>query len=110
MCTVSMVMDGWNPLIPQPSRTVPWPPYPNVVPGTIPDPAFIPYNPRVAEEYNNEDLRKMLDAFMKVYEGAKAFDEASGQPDCEDPEKTRLLERVEELERRLDALEDWKNS
>lgn len=34
-------------------------------------------------------------------EGAKTVDKLTGQPDCEDPEKAKLVARVEELEKKL---------
>lgn len=41
--------------------------------------------------------------FMKLVKFAEQFDEETGQPDCIDPEKAELLERVEKL---LEKLED----
>lgn len=36
-----------------------------------------------------------LEEFKKLLEAAKKFDEKTGQPDCEDPEKAKWIEIVE---------------
>lgn len=46
--------------------------------------------------------KEMLAEFHKLIEAAKQFDKISGQPDCEDPEKTKWIEVVE---RKVDS---WK--
>lgn len=42
-----------------------------------------------------------IDLFHSMVTDAKAFDIESGQPDCEDAEKAKLVERIEELEKQL---------
>jgi len=37
-----------------------------------------------------------LDTFKKMVEDAKKFDKLTNQPDCEDPEKMKWVEPVEE--------------
>ncbi len=48
---------------------------------------------------NDIDVVDILDSFMKAREAAKVVDELTGQPDCVDPEKAKLIERVAELEK-----------
>ncbi len=42
-----------------------------------------------------------IDLFHNMVADAKRFDEESGQPDCQDPEKAKLEERIAELEQQL---------
>lgn len=86
MCFTSAVMETWQPHIPTawPVSTVPFVTNPPTVPPDL--------------------LRELLAAFRKAYEAAETFDRLTGQPDCVDPEKAKLLDRVAELERRLEAL------
>lgn len=92
MCFTSAVFDQWNPYVP------------SVTPQPITWPQTSPA-PQVAPPYTNEELRELIDAFKQALEAAKRFDRLTKQPDCEDPDKAKLLERVAELEQRLDALE-----
>jgi len=64
------------------------------------------FNPDLAAEVAR--LRKLIDEFREAVEAAKKIDVLTKQPDCEDPEKAKLLDRVAELERRLDQLEKSK--
>jgi len=43
-----------------------------------------------------------LKAFLKLVEAAKEYDRKTGQPECEDPEKAQILERIMD---RLGAIE-----
>lgn len=43
-----------------------------------------------------------IDLFKRMVADAKVFDEESGQPDCEDPEKAKVTERIENLEKELE--------
>jgi len=78
MCAVSMVFDygyknpPWN-----------WPTYPNQ---PLPD----------------SDAWKSIKKYLEMIEKAKEFDEASKQPNCEDPKKAEFME---EVLKRLDAIE-----
>jgi hypothetical protein len=89
MCTVSMIMDHgrhefWphrEPLLPKP-----WfEPFPGIP--MKPLPGLPPIDPSVPED--------SLKDFLKLFEAAKKYDETSGQPDCEDPEKIKVLEAVQ---------------
>jgi len=88
MCTVSMVFDYgrrvWPEPYPAPPPFSPWP-FPNVAPSPDPLPT--------KEEW---------EAFWELVEKARKFDELTGQPDCEDPQKS---EWVKAIEARLDRLE-----
>lgn len=48
--------------------------------------------------YNQE----RIDLFRRLIQDAKTFDVEAGQPDCEDPEKAKLEEHIDELEKELD--------
>lgn len=87
MCATSVIFDQYGPWIPTPQQQ--WPQRPI-------DPA----------PYSNGELRELIDSFKEALEAAKKFDRLTNQPDCEDPDKAKLLDRVVELERRLDAIEN----
>jgi hypothetical protein len=42
-----------------------------------------------------------INLFYNMLANARTFDVESGQPDCEDPEKAKLEERIAELEEQL---------
>jgi len=48
--------------------------------------------------WNTQDR---ITTFYTVLDQARILDALTGAPDCEDPEKAKLLERVEELEKQL---------
>lgn len=58
------------------------------------------YGARMPGEFWNE--RESLEAFQRLIEEAKRFDQITKQPDCEDPKKAEVLKDVLE---RLAALE-----
>jgi hypothetical protein len=87
MCNVSQIMDTWQPYIP-PVTTIPlptqgWP------------------QPRRVGDLTVDELKELLAGFHLAVQGAETFDRLTGQPDCVDPEKAKLMERVEALEKRL---------
>jgi hypothetical protein len=45
--------------------------------------------------------RDRLQLFERMVEDAKIFDKESDQPDCEDPEKAKVLKRVSKLKKKL---------
>lgn len=51
-------------------------------------------------------LRTLIEDFRKMVEIAKRVDILSKQPDCADPEKLKLEERVKELEAKLNAIRE----
>lgn len=48
------------------------------------------------------DLRMLIDEFRRALEAARTVDRLTGQPDCVDPEKAKLEERVARLEAELE--------
>lgn len=82
MCTVSMVYDHYQPRIPS-NRPPYWPPAPAA---PVPDKTAA------------NELRQLIAEFRKAVEAAKTVDRLTDQPDCEDPEKASLEERVRRLE------------
>ena len=42
-----------------------------------------------------------ISLFRRMITDAETFDRESGQPDCTDPEKAKLLDRINELEEQL---------
>jgi hypothetical protein len=47
--------------------------------------------------YNQE----RIDLFRSLIQDAKTFDVEAGQPDCEDPEKAKLEDHINDLEKEL---------
>jgi hypothetical protein len=97
MCFVSIVMDDytrrftdWTPNTTQPATT------PLTWTTTTPVPTVSP------EEV--KELRKLIAEFREAVKLAKKLDEVTKQPDCEDPAKAQLEDRVAALEKRLDAI------
>lgn len=43
-----------------------------------------------------------IDLFKRMVADARLFDEESGQPDCEDAEKAKVTERIEQIEEELE--------
>ena len=91
MCTYSAVMDRWQPIFP-PVDPHPIPPMP-IVPWVLPPPP------------PNTTWPELIEKFRKEAEAARQHDIDTKQPDCEDPEKAKLVDRVAELERRLALIE-----
>lgn len=97
MCTVSMIAQDWH------NR------HPNYYPmGPRPDWSQDPFNrqpmpdlsklfvqPVTREEF--EALKKELAAVKELLLAAKKYDEATGQKDCEDPEKVAIFKRLAEI-------------
>lgn len=46
-----------------------------------------------------------IEAFLALYRAAQKFDEVAKQPDCEDPEKIKLLDAILALQKRLEQVE-----
>lgn len=42
-----------------------------------------------------------IDLFHNMVTNAKQFDQEAGEPDCQDPEKAKLEERIAELEEQI---------
>ncbi len=50
-------------------------------------------------------IKKLISDFREAMEAAKTVDRLTEQPDCVDPEKAKLQDRVIELEKRISSLE-----
>lgn len=83
MCAVSFVGDAWGRTVPD---RYPWvyPTVPTVVPEGVSRAEF-------------EALRTEMSELRKLLVAAKAFDAATGQPDCEMDEKVELIKRLAAL-------------
>uniref|UniRef100_A0AB74UM75 Tail fiber protein n=1 Tax=Caulobacter phage BL57 TaxID=3348355 RepID=A0AB74UM75_9VIRU len=103
MCVVSAVMDygrrEWPDLLGPGGPTIvpgdqPW--FEIISPGLPPRPVYP--KPKVP-------TRAEIEAFRRLVKAAQEFDEQTGQPHCEDPEKIKLLDAINRLAERLDAIE-----
>lgn len=90
MCVYSAVMDHYTPRFDEFTFTK-WPP-------TAPDPQ--------AEAI--QELRALIAEFRQAVEAARTVDRLTKQPDCEDPEKAKLEQRVAKLEKELAGLKKRK--
>jgi len=90
MCTVSMVFDHYN----REFDKV-WPQYPLRSP--------LERTPIIQEDLS--EFRRLIDDFRQAVEAAKKVDRLTAQPDCTDPEKAKLEDRVRALEKRIAELE-----
>lgn len=91
MCLVSNIMDAYKPHIPQ------------AFPYSPPSQGWPAASPSLRKEL--DELRQLIDSFHRAVEAAKEFDRLTGQPDCVDPEKAVLEQRVAELEAKLAAVQ-----
>ncbi len=101
MCVVSLVMDHYKPLFPEPV-------YPWTAPTTAPVPSVQPNVGQTVYGWPFVDvteLKKLIAEFKEAVEAAKRIDILTQQPDCEDPEKAKLVTRVAELEAQVAMLE-----
>ncbi len=89
MCTLSMVYDHFDKQFPDPSDWHRWVQPPAIAPAIAP---YQPQSPMV------EEMRKLIAEFREAVAAARKVDVLTKQPDCEDPEKARLTERVAQLE------------
>lgn len=95
MCVVSMVHDYYKP------RFDPW------ITDPFYNPPFCPkkHVPPSVDLEEQKKLAKLIEDFYEAKKGAETVDKLTSQPDCVDPEKAKLEERVRMLERRLAELE-----
>ncbi len=88
---MSLVMQEFEPHIPRPQE---------IWPEKNPEwPYLETTNPII--RFDPVQLKELLDAFHAAVKAAEVFDRITGQPDCVDPEKAKLEERVAELEAKL---------
>lgn len=89
MCAVSNIGDQWSKTVP---GVHPW-----TQPYIAPDPKpFVWPTPGVSKA-EFDALRNEIQELRKLLIAAKAFDAATGQPDCEVEEKTALIKRLAEI-------------
>lgn len=105
MCMVSKV-SGYG------QQTWPRPNLPATFPGQFPGglappshlPVPVPYSVPGVETEDEKRMKIWWEHFKKALAAAKEFDDATGQPDCVDPEKEKwmaeVLKRIEALEAR----------
>lgn len=93
MCVISMVMDHYRPMFPD----VP-------IGGPLPTSQQFDLSRLFPSAVDLDELRRLINDFKQAVDAAKKVDLLTAQPDCIDPEKAKLLERVERLERVIDAL------
>lgn len=99
MCVYSMVHDHFWPRIPEKLpeiKPVTWPTWP-------PPEDNQPELTAVWAEI--ERIKKLIEEFREAGKAAEKVDKLTGQPDCVDPEKAKLQERVAELEKQIKKLE-----
>ncbi len=99
MCVMSMVHDSYTGKFPDIVEVQPWIPIPPVKPATQPF--------ALSPALDLVELRQLIAEFKQCVAAAKLIDEKTGQPDCVDPEKFKLTERVAELERLLNRAPEF---
>lgn len=104
MCTISMVIDKFAPQFPWFDPNTPY--RPTTTSPQIPEPSPFPFQPVVpwTPPLPIAELRALIDEFKKAIEAAKVVDKVLGKEDCVDPEKAKLLARVNGLERQMAAM------
>ncbi len=98
ICTVSQVFDHYT------DKFKPW----QIPWDGTPNPHITPQIPPVLSPpmimLPLEELRQLIAEFREAIAAAKTVDRLTGQPDCEDPDKAKLEDRVAVLEKKLAAL------
>lgn len=89
MCMVSAIYDHHLPLIPEVERH------------PFDQPFYVPTTQPPATSL--DEFRKLIEQFKADLKDAKEADAKAGTPDCSDPEKAKLEQRVAELEKLLAA-------
>ena len=54
---------------------------------------------RIPDDMWNETT---IDQFRRLLEEARKFDKVADQPECEDPEKAKLLDKLDAIEKQLE--------
>lgn len=87
MCIVSMVYDHYQDKWPLKTGTYTWPAGPLTVDQLT--------------EKQKEEIRELIKQFYSDLKAAEQLDKHLNQPDCEDLEKAKLLEKIKALETEL---------
>lgn len=98
MCIVSMVYDEYAGRFPV-RQTAPLP-YVNPAPTEN----TLDWATMFQTKSQVEKMEELIKEFKEALEHAKKLDILMKKPDCEDPEKAKLLKRVEELEKAIAEL------
>lgn len=88
MCVVSMVHDHFGKTFPDMQLYI----SPNTNPPAVTTTTTWP-------SFDLVELRGLIKEFRELVAAAKRIDEVTGQPDCVDPVKAQLEQRVEKLEK-----------
>lgn len=110
MCVVSQITDYGRGVFPhQPHQ---WPyTSPNTVPGQpwpqpyTPPSKTVPVTPAVPTSEEMQKWIEAIEAFRALVAAGEVFDRVTGQPDCVDPEKAELMDRLAAMEERIKQLE-----
>lgn len=95
MCTMSMVYDHFDKRFPDTSG------WPSTGIGPLnPAPSLVWPPPQT----NLAELRQLIADFKQAIEAARTLDALMQQKDCVDPEKAALKEKVDRMEKIIDAL------
>lgn len=95
MCIVSMVHDKMGPAFPD---IQPWdgrPVYPTV-PSVVTSPNVVALTAQPSFDFS--ELKKLIEEFRELIKAATLLDQKLNQPDCVDPEKAKLGEKIAKLE------------
>lgn len=94
MCFISVVMDDFN-------KRPEWQLIPNQV-QTYPSPPI--WNINTISKEDIDRLEKLVAEFKEAVVLANRLDILTKKPDCIDPEKAKLIDRVAELETQLEKI------
>lgn len=92
MCTFSNIGSDWTRTFPQR-----FPELPPIMPRKSITPGTWIHNELGVSQAEFDKLKREVEELKKLLEAAKAYDAATGQPDCETDEKVDLIKRVAEL-------------
>lgn len=87
MCVMSMVHDHFEPFVPTVFDDATWAKW-------------------LQPSVDIAELRKIVDEFKQAVAAAKELDVIMKKPDCVDPGKAKLQDRVDFLERKLQSIQD----
>lgn len=98
MCVYSVVLDHYKPFFQEPF-------FQDIVAPAVQQPQITTVNNfQIISKEEIEYIKKLITEFKEALEAAKLIDRLIKQPDCEDPEKKKLEDRVALLEQRIAQL------